>query len=277
MQRKAKKTGGFTLVELMVALGLLSLVVIGGFRLYYFTDRSFVRGAITADIQADIHLAMQRIANELRVAHNPRFITKDEIPEVIELVEGGGPEDNKKDAHYLFVEEGSVILRTKNGSEMLTPFHPDSQGYALSFSYDEHLLPNVLGVKLTSLNSQVAYSIESSIQLLNLRTDVVGGDAGTGVLYFAKSLSEREIKEAEEMKRRCLVSSFVFAPNEPELLVLRRFRDERLLTNRVGRFFVDFYYSLSPAVISLFKMQPLARLAAQAIIRRIVGVVVFFS
>jgi hypothetical protein len=40
---------------------------------------------------------------------------------------------------------------------------------------------------------------------------------------------------------------------EPEVLLLRKFRDDHLLTNTPGRIFVRFYYSLSPPLADFIR------------------------
>ena len=71
-----RKQDGFTLIELMVSAGLVSLIVIGAFRIYYLTDHSFVAGTVQADIQSDMQQAMRRITEDLRVAHRVEFTNK---------------------------------------------------------------------------------------------------------------------------------------------------------------------------------------------------------
>jgi photosystem II stability/assembly factor-like uncharacterized protein len=46
---------------------------------------------------------------------------------------------------------------------------------------------------------------------------------------------------------------------EPEVVTLRRFRDEHLLTNAPGRAFVDFYYANSPPVAAFIAKRPALR------------------
>ena len=51
----------------------------------------------------------------------------------------------------------------------------------------------------------------------------------------------------------CYIATFVYGDYcAPEVLVLRKFRDEKLLTNVWGRFFVKCYYGVSPVLIRYF-------------------------
>ncbi len=73
-------------------------------------------------------------------------------------------------------------------------------------------------------------------------------------LYFEKSYNDR--KKIEEAKRKkesgCFIATACFGKyNSPEVLVLRQFRDDRLLKSFSGRVFVRFYYSVSPSLATL--------------------------
>jgi hypothetical protein len=56
----------------------------------------------------------------------------------------------------------------------------------------------------------------------------------------------------------------------PEVMVLRRFRDERLLTNRPGRILVDWYYRLSPPIADYIADRESLRLAVRLMLTPIV-------
>ena len=60
-----EKRADLTLVELMLALTLLGLVLSGGFNPILSRIVHFVEGTVTADVQADVQLAMRRIVDEL--------------------------------------------------------------------------------------------------------------------------------------------------------------------------------------------------------------------
>jgi uncharacterized repeat protein (TIGR01451 family) len=57
---------------------------------------------------------------------------------------------------------------------------------------------------------------------------------------------------------------------EPEVMVLRRFRDRYLLTNAVGRAFVAWYYRWSPPAADLIRNDPLLRAATRVLLTPVV-------
>lgn len=54
-------------------------------------------------------------------------------------------------------------------------------------------------------------------------------------------------------KKGCYIATAVYGAYDcPQVVMLRRYRDDRLMTNIFGRLFVRVYYALSPIVIRLF-------------------------
>ncbi len=262
-----KQSAGFTLIEVIVTLALVSLVVVGGFRLYFFADRSFVSGAVTADIQADIQLATQRIVKELEIAHGVQFV--DEVPNVEDIPPKKENSEEENDVHYLFVENGLVILRTHRGNELLTFTNPNMNKYELNFSYSAQL-PNILEMELLSLNPKVPYSLETAIRILNLRSEEIPGNPSSGIVKFSKTISAEEREEAELVSGRCLLAS-IFDDTDPDLNILRGFRDKRLRRSPIGRELVYWYYKASPYLVDQIK----GRGPLVLIIRKTVGFFVF--
>jgi hypothetical protein len=77
--------------------------------------------------------------------------------------------------------------------------------------------------------------------------------------------------EAEETESRgglksraCFIATAAYGDaSAPEVEVLRRFRDRRLLTNRPGAAFVRLYYRLSPPLARLIARKPRLRTAVR--------------
>ncbi len=51
----------------------------------------------------------------------------------------------------------------------------------------------------------------------------------------------------------CFIATVVYGENSWQVTVLRRFRDECLLTNTIGRMFVKLYYATSPPIADFLR------------------------
>ena len=74
----------------------------------------------------------------------------------------------------------------------------------------------------------------------------------------------------------CYIATMAYGDyNHPQVMILRQFRDERLLTNWGGRLFVQFYYWISPKLVCLLKnhvrVNSLIRQLLDSIVSRISG------
>jgi hypothetical protein len=73
---------------------------------------------------------------------------------------------------------------------------------------------------------------------------------------------------------RCFIATASFGDeNAPEVLVLRRWRDECLATNFVGRKLVSVYYDLSPNLAETISESDTARSVTRAVLAPVVGAV----
>jgi len=68
----------------------------------------------------------------------------------------------------------------------------------------------------------------------------------------------------------CFIATAVYGGDSREVRILRRFRDEHLMSNRVGRAFVAAYYRFSPPVASLIGKFPLLKVSARSVLTPVV-------
>ena len=266
---------GFTLVELLVTLGLLGIVIAGGFSVYYFADRAFMRTSLTADVQADMQLAMLRITEEVRLAHSLEI--KEYDPALSFPVE-----KDPDDVHYLYSAGGTIFLTTKQGSRVILQGDPET-GFEIVFGRVENEatkeeIETMLGITLSSLHPDVDYELESELQVLNLRLQegIEGEDSGE-LIRFTKSFSEEELDAIDPVARGCLYRRYVYSGNAPQLVQLRSFRDNYLAKNPLGRFAIRFYYSAAPILTSFLDERPLARDVTSALLRSLAEAVIWLT
>jgi hypothetical protein len=71
-------------------------------------------------------------------------------------------------------------------------------------------------------------------------------------VYNSIALKEREIKE-EKKSEGCYIATAVYGDYcAPEVLILRKVRDEVLIKSLSGRFFISTYYRVSPSLLRMF-------------------------
>ena len=106
-----------------------------------------------------------------------------------------------------------------------------------------------------------------------------GEPIGTSETYSTAAAMEKGIESVkrnapaaaiagEGGDRRCFVATAVFdGADGPEVLRLRRFRDERLLTNHAGRAFVRLYYLHGPRMARTVSRRPRLKLLLRRLLK----------
>lgn len=132
---------GLTLIELLIALSLFSVVMLLGYSVYITSIKNFDRDVASIDNQANVRFAMGYITRELRKASE------------IE-VEGNQLTINKVDRYYF----SNGILR-KNYNQLVTGIS----------SFEVTLHENKLTIKITSIPDKNGNNVElaSAIYLRN--------------------------------------------------------------------------------------------------------------
>lgn len=82
------------------------------------------------------------------------------------------------------------------------------------------------------------------------------------------------IKKKESTDGGCYVATMVYGSyNAPEVRVLRKFRDEYLLQNTLGRLFVILYYRFSPSFVERTKHITLVHTIFRSVLNRVVKII----
>jgi prepilin-type N-terminal cleavage/methylation domain-containing protein len=113
-KHKGKEKTGFTLVEMVVAVGLFSIVTVVVAQLFITTNRAQQRGANSQKVQSDARIMMAQIADRLRSS-------------AIDYAYYGGPVSNPTDQLAMIDENGESIVIQKSDSVFANTVCPSAQ------------------------------------------------------------------------------------------------------------------------------------------------------
>ena len=168
---------GIAMVELLIALALLSMVIGIGYVFYWNGTTAFSKGGRQADMHFNLSQTSQFITNELRYASDVK-------------IHAGIPDSLDASRRYIYVQNGSVKHVAGANTTVLNE-NISSRTYTLSFSkyVDASNANNNRSVDftVTATDSGQNYSIQSQVHPLNLGTNVINGEATGPVISYKTS------------------------------------------------------------------------------------------
>jgi hypothetical protein len=95
-----------------------------------------------------------------------------------------------------------------------------------------------------------------------LKLETGGRPVETAMGEFLKLLTEEQknqMQAADNTKSGCFIATACYGCcDAPEVMALRQFRDECLLTSSIGRWLVERYYRVSPGIAKALLRHPFA-------------------
>jgi len=76
-------------------------------------------------------------------------------------------------------------------------------------------------------------------------------------------------RQAED--KRCFIASHLYGIDDNRTNLLRNYRDEKLINNPIGRYFIRMYYVFSPMLISISRRIPLLDKILKSIVDSIIS------
>lgn len=149
------------------------------------------------------------------------------------------------DAFYTFNE--ATVIHTQKGSA--------AERLAKENNWNVDYKPIPLASQVSTKPHQLD-SDESSYSIDNLRAQISVTSDSSGFCDVPKSMDANKITETSQntKKEGCYIATAVYGSYDaPEVLVLRRFRDEILSKYSLGRQFICLYYRLSPSIAERLK------------------------
>lgn len=271
-----KNRKGFTLIELVLAVAFLVIALTLGFSLYNFTNSSFLMAETYTNIQREMRMAASYVSSELRLVYD------------VELANVSDKNDYyDENFHCLYLNNGSIIHRYKEQetnnfiNKTVLDGRLDNVHYNIVFSKatneEGNQKGNIIAFLLTV--DEIDYQIDSSIIAQNLieGQEIEDPDNlnNAQYIYYRKlrAVDEEEADDSSPGKRRCFIATAAYGSYQaPAVMILRDFRDHYLLTNSIGRRFVDFYYTFSPPIAEIIGKNEILRVFTRIMLSPLVAI-----
>lgn len=169
---------GVTIVELLVALAILSMVISLGYSIFGFGKISFNRGETKANIQQNMRLVSDYITKEVRFAYGAEILKESSLVPV--------SADINPDDKYIFINnDGKLELRSSAGSAIFSDTLMPGKNLILTFKNSN----NLLGIEITNNIDNIA--INTKVMILNLAGSIGGLQEGSAI-RLTKSILQQE-------------------------------------------------------------------------------------
>ena len=240
---------GFTLIEVVLAVALISTVITIGINTYLFSDKTFKDAEKNIIIQDDMRYVAKYISDQIHTAY------------AVELT-AGYKEPEKDNNNIIYVDNGSIVHVYKDSDTVKIKYITDpslsENKYGISFNKTKdkagNMRNNMIDFEISTLESDS--KLKSSVIAQNIsEKDSIGGSASSMYIYYDSLQTKgKDPPEDEEPpdKKTCL-SRFALSGTsmEPAVILLRNFRDSYMLTNVPGTKLTSYYYKISPTINGL--------------------------
>ncbi len=159
---------GVTLVELIVAILLVSLVLESAYRLYNTNFTIFSEGTARSSIHQHVKFITDYISKELHYATEVEIVSAEAVPYTI-------TDDN----NYIFLNDsGQVAHRNDSGLKIIPISYSGMPRVSLTFSgIDNNLM------RYTIVDERYNYEVNPQIEIKNILTQISGTNGQSAVRY----------------------------------------------------------------------------------------------
>jgi prepilin-type N-terminal cleavage/methylation domain-containing protein len=176
---------GFTLIELIISLAILSIVMTSIISFFLYNNRVFAKGVDQFNVQSNIRLASDYITNQIRYA------TKIEILDTMDAAMISDPL-NEIDAYasYIYYENGKIIRLSKYNSNSFFV------GVGGQIEFSSSAPGEILHFNVTGVDTDQTYFIDSEVKPLNLDVEGTTINDHTGPVIFYRTADDYLSKTA---------------------------------------------------------------------------------
>jgi len=257
---------GFTLVELIISLALLTVVLGLGYNLYFFANQAYAKAEARWIAQQNAQSAADFITKEMHTAYQ------------LQLDPAGEPADDEYSIYLSNGNSGTLLYRIGSGDPGTVAEGNLKVSFTIPRDDNGNTINNVLSFQIQGLdeNGQPLYTTDSSVALLNMLEGrgSSGKSSGTAVRYKRTSAEAPLPAPSIGGGGGCFIATAAYGSElAPAVILLRQFRDECLLTNVPGRAFVQLYYRYSPPIAGYIAGSETLKALARGLLIPVVGVI----
>jgi len=262
-----KKKDGFTAMELFIALALLLIVLGLGFNLFFYTQKTFRDAEQRWIEQREAKKAADYISNVVKNSYNVDIIG--DIDQTYSF---------EDEYSYIFLDtDGIIKYKNQSGDFVNITTTGITNSFGTVKDPDGKDMYNVLSFNISTtagnyeLNSSVYLPNIKAIMPLNSGTDST--ETGTAIRFKNTDNISEQADIAVDVGTFCFIATASYGtPEQQSVSLLRRFRDQVLLTNPAGRSFVEFYYRKSPAIAKIIERSPVLKLIVRVLLLPFIGI-----
>lgn len=262
-----KGRNGFTLMELLIVLSLISIIFVLGYSILYFSRRTHTNTVNKVDRYESLKQAAEFISNELSTSfyleiNNIEYINPDKKKYGDKFIQSNGSDIRLKMFNKDKDEwEEKVILNYKNN---FTIKKSDEIG-------DNNTI--IFSITIIDDNGDELESLSSRVFISNLqygRNEIISiKDGGAYVLY--NNTTKESALPKPGISTGCFIATATYgSATHPYITLLTEFRDEYLAKYALGRVFINKYYKYSPKYASFIEKSDFLRFITRILLAPIV-------
>lgn len=269
---RANRKKGFTLVELMIVVALLGIVLALAYQTFAYLYGTYGKTERQWILQREATNTMQTIQDKVDASFSASLSTNAAQPtatgeEIIFYCDGTDLYVYDKSTTPIKINELPVkVSFTNKGEETAADGTTSTKTYG-----------NMLFIDVVATEKDMSEGRSSGVSLPNLYNSVgTTGEAPYNTLTFRTAENGILDITLEDMTHAgCFIATAAYGEyDEPGVMLLRRLRDQVLLTNAPGQWFVNTYYRLSPPVAEVIAVHPALRLITRVLLLPVQGVAV---